>query len=246
LPESLHHSSRSGRAVLWDRQAWLAVLARPSIGLLLLTSFFAVSAFASYESTLALAVEHLSRLEAEGAADSGVLQAVRAWVRRLGYTQSSDVRLAIVFGTFTYLGLVLTLSQGVLVRRIAGRVSEGRLAVSGTLVAAVGYVLSSVAVQRVNYGLFCLAMAVAVIGFSLITPAVQSLISRRTSARRQGHVLGVAQSVSSLARIVGPVAGVRLFAHAAAWPFWTVAAVMGGTVLLVASAVRGGADHPDA
>jgi MFS family permease len=56
-----------------------------------------------------------------------------------------------------------------------------------------------------------LVMTVAVIGFACLTPSVQALISRRTDAATQGEILGVNQSASALARILGPMVGVSLF-----------------------------------
>ena len=55
------------------------------------------------------------------------------------------------------------------------------------------------------------ALAVAVIGFAFLTPSAQALISRRSDPRTQGEILGVNQSASALARILGPMLGVSLF-----------------------------------
>ena len=40
---------------------------------------------------------------------------------------------------------------------------------------------------------------------------VQALVSRRADADRQGEILGVNQSASALARILGPIFGVSLY-----------------------------------
>jgi DHA1 family tetracycline resistance protein-like MFS transporter len=58
---------------------------------------------------------------------------------------------------------------------------------------------------------FYAAAAVAVCGFAFINPSVSALISRRADPERQGEVLGVNQSFASLARILGPLAGMTLF-----------------------------------
>jgi DHA1 family tetracycline resistance protein-like MFS transporter len=55
------------------------------------------------------------------------------------------------------------------------------------------------------------ALTSAVVGFAFLTPSAQALISRRSSADRQGEILGVNQSASALARILGPVFGVTLY-----------------------------------
>ena len=61
-------------------------------------------------------------------------------------------------------------------------------------------------------------------------PSAQSLISRRTDAARQGEVLGVNQSASALARILGPIMGVGLYYTSATHllPY-----VLGGTLVLL-------------
>ena len=120
---------------------------------------------------------------------------------------------------------------------------EGTLAVNGALVATLSLALLSIAVQRANFGLLCIAMSVFVVGLAFISPSLQSLISRRSSPQQQGHVLGVAQSLSSLARIVGPVLGIRLFAQSPQVPLWSAAAFMALAVLLVVAAVRAGGDY---
>jgi DHA1 family tetracycline resistance protein-like MFS transporter len=51
------------------------------------------------------------------------------------------------------------------------------------------------------------AMLVPVgLGWGMMAPSLQSLISRRADARAQGEVLGVNQSASAVARMIGPVA----------------------------------------
>ena len=53
--------------------------------------------------------------------------------------------------------------------------------------------------------------ALIAFGYGFIDPSISSLISRNTPAGRQGAVMGVLQSVASLARIVGPAAAGLLF-----------------------------------
>ena len=75
------------------------------------------------------------------------------WIRGLGYEEDKENRYAIVLGTFAYLGLVMTVAQGVLVRRLAGRASEGTMAVSGTVVSTLSLLLLSVAVSQESFTL---------------------------------------------------------------------------------------------
>src|SRR5262249_49654136 len=55
----------------------------------------------------------------------------------------------------------------------------------------------------------------AVVGFAFLTPSAQALISRRAYPARPGEILGVNQSISALARILGPVMGVSLYLQSA-------------------------------
>src|SRR2546423_2351521 len=55
------------------------------------------------------------------------------------------------------------------------------------------------------------SLALAVVGFAFLTPSAQALVSRRSDPARQGEVLGVNQSCSALARILGPVLGLTLY-----------------------------------
>jgi DHA1 family tetracycline resistance protein-like MFS transporter len=242
LPESKTPQSGAARRGLLDLEGLRVALTTSSIGLLLLTSFIVVCSLAAFESTLSLEIKTLHDRSLDDPAHNDALQGVIHWAQGLGYESQADVRHVIVLGTFAYLGLVMTVAQGFLVRRFAGRTSEGAMAVGGTLVSTVSLILLSVAVQRESYGLLCLAMAVFVIGLAFVTPSLQSLISRRTSPERQGHVLGVTQSLSSFARIAGPVLGIRLFACSPQVPLWSAAAIMALAALLTISAVRSGRD----
>ena len=56
------------------------------------------------------------------------------------------------------------------------------------------------------------AMLVPVgLGWGMMAPSIQSLISRRAHAHEQGEVLGVNQSSSAMARMIGPVAAGAAF-----------------------------------
>ena len=71
------------------------------------------------------------------------------------------------------------------------------------------------------------AMASLAYGFSVITPALNSLISRRVGAADQGTVLGAARSVTTLARVVGPAwAGILFAGLGRHWPYFGGAIAM--------------------
>jgi MFS family permease len=59
--------------------------------------------------------------------------------------------------------------------------------------------------------LMLVSLTLSVVGFAFLTPSIQALISRRSDPERQGEVLGVNQSFSALARILGPFLGLTLY-----------------------------------
>jgi MFS family permease len=89
-------------------------------------------------------------------------------------------------------------------------------------------------------------LTIVVVGFALMMPSLNSLISRRSDPAKQGGILGVGQSVSSLARILGPLVGIPLLTRHTTWPYWLAAALMTLGLLLVSVAARTGKDYSDA
>ena len=94
------------------------------------------------------------------------------------------------------------------------------------MTAIAGFVLLAVAAQRNDFSLLIEAMALEVVGFAFVNPSLQSLLSRRSDPREQGSILGLGQSMTSLARILGPVFGVSLFARQSDFPYWAAASFM--------------------
>ncbi len=148
LPESKTAESGSARRGLLDLEGLRVALSTPSIGLLLLTSFIVVGALAAFESTLSLEIKALHDRRWLDPSHQTPCRRSSTGPSGLGYTEEADVRHVVILGTFAYLGFVMTVAQGFLVRRIAGRVSEQSMAISGTLVSTLSLILLSVAVQQ--------------------------------------------------------------------------------------------------
>ena len=217
LPESLRPDSASAAHHLVDVRAFGEALKTPSILLLLVTSFVSVMSFANFESTLSLLLKDTKN--------------------GFGFSYE-QVLLA-----FAYVGLVLTFAQGFLVRRLAKRLPESVLATTGACVSIAGFLTLAWSVSSASFAWLMVGLFVEVTGFSFMTPSIQSLISRRSDPNRQGGILGVGQSASAMARIVGPVVGIRLFYVGATLPFLMAAGLMAGALVLVGVAVRRGKDY---
>jgi MFS transporter, DHA1 family, tetracycline resistance protein len=145
---------------------------------------------------------------------------------------------------FAYVGLIAVIIQGGLIGKLVKRFGELPLVIVGALCFAislfavpfVGPAAGGLAALLIGGGVFSM-------GNSLATPALTSLASKTAGPEQQGVVLGVTQSVASLARAVGPFLAAVLInssiAHVGAdglphymsdhslfVTFWTGAAIM--------------------
>ncbi|MDB4977129.1 MAG: tetracycline resistance protein, partial [Myxococcaceae bacterium] len=83
------------------------------------------------------------------------------------------------------------------------------------LVGFLGFVLAPRTGQA---GLFVVSALIA-IGNGLTQPSISAYISRLADPTRQGETLSANQSLSSLARVFGPLLGGYLYARNPSWPF---------------------------
>lgn len=207
LPETLRTDSPHGHRRWFDWHAFRNVLRMPTVGLLVVTFFLATFAFGGLESTLALVNKLLLTGEVEP----------RSGLSREALKASSIEQNN--FLVFAYVGIVLLVVQGLIYRRLVGRVGELRFLQLGIALMLLG-LLGGVSVLLLRSAvpnptlLMVIALVVftvAVSGFAFLTPSAQSLISRLSDPARQGEILGVNQSASAMARILGPLVSITLF-----------------------------------
>jgi len=105
---------------------------------------------------------------------------------------------------FAFVGIVSAIIQGGLIGRLVKSVGEPLLVIIGGLLFSAS-LFSSPFVGPASGLLGILVIcAASSIGNALMAPSLTSLASKSASASEQGGVLGVAQSVASLARAIGP------------------------------------------
>lgn len=137
---------------------------------------------------------------------------------------------------FAGIGVVSALIQGGGIGRLARRYGERRLVVAGALALMVGIGLLPMAS---TVPILCVVMLVIAAGFSLLNPALNSLVSKSVESHEQGIMLGVGRSVSTLSRVVGPAWAGNVFEGLGRhWPFWMGAVVMLVVVVLAVRQLR--------
>jgi MFS family permease len=210
LPETLRGGAPAVglRRRLLDWQGIGRVLRSPSVGVLVWTFFLATVAFGGLESTLAL----VNRMLITG---EEVTPEMRQAVLTRAAARTTERWNFLIFA---YVGLVLMLTQGFGYRRLVARVGEvrflrvGVVLMAAGLAGAVGILATWQQFDKAPRLVCALAvMTLAVVGFALLTPSVQALISLRSDPTKQGEVLGVNQSAAAMARILGPFVGLSLF-----------------------------------
>jgi multidrug resistance protein len=136
---------------------------------------------------------------------------------------------------FAGVGILLALVQGGLVHPVVSRIGETGALRIGLLLNACGLLLLA-GVE--SYALLVPSLALLTIGQGLASPSLSATLAGRTEASARGRLLGLQQSSSGLARVVGPAAGGLLFEHVGvSSPYLAGAAVMAVAALLL---VRGG------
>ncbi|MCC6455189.1 MAG: MFS transporter [Caldilineaceae bacterium] len=149
------------------------------VGFVLIIAFLATFASANLEGTFALFSQ-----------------------QHLGFGESE---MGLVFGV---MGVVMALSQGLLVGRFINRFGEERMIQVGLISSAIGYILFLLTFNMVS---IMTVMAIMGIGSAALNPAVNSLASKRTPPDQQGRVMGIVNSYNSLGRVFGPVVGGVIF-----------------------------------
>lgn len=137
---------------------------------------------------------------------------------------------------FVLIGITAAVVQGGLIRRLVPLLGEARLIGIGTTLLALSF--AGLVLVTQHAWLIALVVTTAA-GSGLVNPALSGLLSRSTDAAEQGEILGAAQSLSSLGRIIGPFWGEHAwFKWGAAGPYGTGAILEVVVVVVVLVGLR--------
>lgn len=109
---------------------------------------------------------------------------------------------------FALVGIISATVQGVLIGPLVKKFGEKKLISSSILLLSAGFILFPLA-----NSMYLFLPAVAMISFAIgvHNPSVITLISKNTPPEKQGGILGLNQSLGSLARVLGPIWGGYFF-----------------------------------
>ena len=110
---------------------------------------------------------------------------------------------------FAYIGVIIVITQGFLVRRLLPLVGEKKLLRTGLVFMTIGF--SGVALAE-SIAFLAITQTFLAVGMGFTNPSILGSVSLLTSSDEQGAALGTTQGLSSLGRIIGPAVGGALYA----------------------------------
>jgi len=137
---------------------------------------------------------------------------------------------------FAYVGVVAASMQLGIVGALARRFGERALVRGGLALMGAAFVTAGIVPPL---ALFLVVMGAIAVASGLMTPSLSGLISIATPADEQGGILGVYQSLGSLARAAGPFLGGLAFdVVSPGAPLWMAGIVLGLAALFAAKLPR--------
>ncbi len=136
---------------------------------------------------------------------------------------------------FAYIGVLATLNQGFLVRRMIPKWGERKTMILGIVVLGCGLGLIGFSSSLWILGI---AMTLVPFGHAFTNPSILGSISLLTNKDEQGAALGTTQGTASLGRIFGPAVGGFVYEKISiSAPFW-VSGLMMGLAFVIAMVIR--------
>lgn len=127
---------------------------------------------------------------------------------------------------FTYVGLIIILMQGGLIRQLVKRWGELALMLMGLGLLGAGLLML---IWSDSLALLLAAAGVLSLGDGAVTPTSSAVLSLLASEAEQGEILGFSQGLGSLGRMLGPLIAGTLYTLDPGAPF-----LAGGVFALVA------------
>lgn len=182
LPESLKVKNTQKRTAKDAFKDIFLVSQRPIIKDIFLLNFIYIGAYAAIQITCALLWKDVYHLTD----------------KQIGYV-------------FAFIGVWAAIIQGGLIGFISRKMGEKRMLVNGFVILAVGILFLPFIPLHLFMPLEYLCLMIMGFANGMLMPAIGSTTSKLSGANEQGKVLGVMQSIGSLARGIGPIVGGFLY-----------------------------------
>lgn len=138
----------------------------------------------------------------------------------------NEVETGFVFMTA---GITLIIFQGLLVGRLAKRIDNSILMLSGTIILMLSFYLITV-VNSVFTNI--LAAIPVAIGMSFSQPSGLGILTTLIPEENRGEILGINDSLSSLARLIGPILAIFVFSMNIFYPWYVDSILLGISSIL--------------
>lgn len=130
---------------------------------------------------------------------------------------------------FAYIGLIMVFTQGYLIRKWMPKFGERKMLALGLGLSGLGFGLTGISDA---VGMMAVSVTFLALGNGMVNPSLHGSVSLLSGKDVQGNNLGVSQSLSSVARILGPPIGGALYQRLGPYSPFTGAAVIGFVALL--------------
>ena len=126
---------------------------------------------------------------------------------------------------FVFVGFMIAAVQGGVLRRMAPRFGDRKLAIGGLALLIPAFLVVGYASSVVT---LYVGLAMMAFGSALATPTLSALVSQYAPLEQQGLALGLFRSLGALSRAMGPLAGGLLF-----WRYGSVSPYLVGALTIV-------------
>jgi MFS transporter, DHA1 family, tetracycline resistance protein len=113
---------------------------------------------------------------------------------------------------FFYIGLVSAVVQGLIIPKLSNKYSPQLLLLIGVIAITIGLATLG-AITSYNLPALIVSSSLIPLGMGFTIASINTLVSLTASAGRQGSALGVTQSVSGIAQMIGPAFGASIFGY---------------------------------
>ncbi|HRH69665.1 MAG TPA: MFS transporter [Flavobacteriales bacterium] len=204
LPESLQNKVADRKIRIKPIGSAIKALREPRFRDLFIISFIYITAFSMMQMTVAMLWYDDYDLDK----------------RQIGYM-------------FALVGMGSAIVQGTMIGWLQRTFGERNLMIYGAVMVALGLGMIGFIPNTLFLPMSIISIALLSLGNGCLSPTLLSQLSRNAEQHEQGEVLGMNQSFGSLARIVGPALGGRLYELGHGLPYLTAGLVMLGALYCV-------------